>query len=152
MPASQCPGYPAMVDPLAESTSVELPAFIAIPAGAPVYHGFPLIAGSEIDGWVFGVITSPVGAEPREWGDAYVVAPDGSRAGIVWSASSDPQPRVICEPDAGRWGVYGLRFRHPVRSEQDLVRNLHEWLPQLKAFYQAAETALRPSRPNRRVV
>ena len=137
MPHTPNPGYVAVVDPDAESTLPDLPAFIAAPADAPAYYGFPLLPESEVDGWVFGVITSPVGEEPRVWGDAYVVAPDGSRAGIVWRAAGDPEPTIVSPPSAGRWGVYGFRFRHPVRSEQDLIRNLHEWLPQLKAFRKA---------------
>lgn len=135
------PEYAAVVDPAAESTSPDLPAFIAAPAGAPAYHGFPLLSASELEGWTFGVITSPVGNEPRVWGDAYVVAPDGARAGIVWQASGDPEPSIIFPPSERRWGVYRLTFRHPVRTEQDLIRNLHEWLPQLKAYRKAASEA-----------
>jgi hypothetical protein len=33
------------------------PAFIARPADAPVYYGFPLLPDSEKDGFIFGVIT-----------------------------------------------------------------------------------------------
>ena len=135
-------GYVAVEDPEAESASPDFPAFMAAPAGSPVYYGFPLLPSSEVDGWTFGVITSPVGDEPRVWGDAYVVAPDGSRAGIVWRAEGgNPEPWIVSPPDEGRWGVYGLTFRHPVRNEQDLIRNLHEWLPQLKAFRHAAAEA-----------
>ena len=136
-PPAPRPGYTAETDGTAESAIEGMPAFLAPPTGSPVYHGFPLLSGSEIDGWSFGVITSPCAAEPAVWGDAYVVAPDGSRAGIVWQASGEAQP-VVCEPSEGRWGVYGFKFNHPVRNEQDLIRNLHECLPQLKAYYRAA--------------
>lgn len=77
-------GRKVVEDSTAASTDPSLPAFLSSPPGSPVYHGFPLLAGSAIDGWMFGVITSPCGDDPCEWGDAYVVAPDGSRAGIVW--------------------------------------------------------------------
>jgi hypothetical protein len=44
-------GQSVRVDPLAESANPSLPAFIAIPKGAPVYHGFPLLAHSEKEGF-----------------------------------------------------------------------------------------------------
>jgi hypothetical protein len=130
-------GQSIRTDPLAESANPNLPAFIAIPKGAPAYHGFPLLAHSEKEGFSFGVITEPNGDTPASWGDAFVVAPDGSRAGIVWQAEGEPSP-VVCPPSPGRWGVYAFRFPRPVRYEQDLIENLHEVLPQLKAFYAAA--------------
>jgi hypothetical protein len=130
-------GQSVRVDPLAESANPNLPAFIAIPKGAPAYHGFPLLAHSEKEGFSFGVITEPNGETPASWGDAFAVAPDGSRAGIVWQAEGEPSP-VVCSPSPDRWGVYAFRFRRSVRNEQDLIENLHEVLPQLKAFYAAA--------------
>jgi hypothetical protein len=129
----------ALTDPTAESADPGLPPWIALPKDAPAYHGFPLLEGSEIDGFTFGVITDPDSnfGEPVSWGDAYVVAPDGSRAGIVWQADGDPDP-VVLPPSDGRWGVYAFRFQHSVRSRLDLVRNLHEVLPQLKVYFEKA--------------
>src|SRR5690348_7001773 len=108
-PAPPHEGVWARVDPTAPSEDPNLPAFIAAPKDAPVYHGFPILAGSEKDGFVFGAITDPKGAN---WGDAYVIAPDGSRAGIVWITDEDPKP-VVCEPEPGRWGRVRLSFRAP---------------------------------------
>ena len=123
------PPVRAVTDPTAETADPNLPPSIAIPKGAPAYHGFPLLEGSEREGFAFGVITSPdadsESGEAVSWGDAYVVAPDGSRAGIVWCASGDPDP-VVLPPSEGRWGVYAFRFSHPVRNRNDLIRNLHE--------------------------
>jgi len=113
----------------------EVPPFTARPTGAPVYHGFPLLPGSQKDGFVFGVITEPKGAA---WGDAYVVAPDGSRAGIVWSLQG-PAEVVVAPADAGRWGVYQFRFEPPVDSDEDLIRNFHSVLHRLKSFYDSAQ-------------
>ena len=50
-------GQVAREDPGAVSAIPGLPAFIARPADAPVYYGFPLLPDSEKDGFVFGVIT-----------------------------------------------------------------------------------------------
>ena len=89
-------GQPVRVDEAAESADPELPAFIARPPDAPVYHGFPLLENSEYEGFIFGTITDPNGAE---WGDAYVIAPNGSRAGIVWSIGRG-EPTIVSEPIA----------------------------------------------------
>ncbi|MFG6486359.1 hypothetical protein ACG04R_06735 [Roseateles sp. BYS78W] len=135
-------GQVARIDPEAVSTDDELPAFIAAPRDAPAYYGFPMLDGSDKDGFRFGVITDPRGNEPKRWGDAYVVAPDGSRAGIVWQAGVG-EATVICPPDQRRWGVYGFHFQAPIQSDRDLIRCLHSVLPQLKAFYETA-AASRP--------
>jgi len=127
-------GVKAVEDPDALSADPNLPAFLAPPIGSPVYHGFPLLSGGDIDGWQFGIITSPRGKTPCKWGDAFVVAPDGSRAGIVW-AMEGPDFSVVVPPEEGRWGVYHLRFRHNVYSDEDLARNLHEFLPLLMETY-----------------
>lgn len=130
-------GRLARVDPEAESTDPDLPPFIAVPPGAPAYYGFPVLQGSEIDGFTFGVITDPNDEAGATWGDAYVIAPNGSRAGIVWQAGAG-DPTVICPPSEGRWGVYGFAFQEPIRSDQDLIAALHSVLPNLKEYYAVA--------------
>jgi hypothetical protein len=127
-------------DEAAESADREMPAFLARPTHAPVYHGFPLLENSECDGFTFGTITEPNGAEPAEWGDAFVVAPNGSRAGIVWQIGRG-EPSVISEPGEGRWGVYGFYFEGPITTEADLVSHLRSVVPALKTYYEAAESA-----------
>ena len=122
------------------SASPHLPAFIARPPGSPAYYGFPLLADSEKDGFIFGIITDVRCDPPPSWGDAYVVAPDGSRAGIEWRMTG-PDVKVALPPEPGRWGVYVFRFVHPVRSQEDLIKNLHAVLPHLKQFYAAAMSA-----------
>jgi hypothetical protein len=86
---TECPGRTSgrrpVTDEDAESADPALPAFLARPPGAPVYHGFPLIDGAEADGFRLGMITDLV-SEPALEGNAYVIAPDGSRAGLVMSA------------------------------------------------------------------
>jgi hypothetical protein len=67
------------------------------------------------------------------WGDGLVVAPDGSRAGIV-CAVGDFATHEILPPDAQRWGVYGFAFPHPVRDQAELVACLREVLPELHAI------------------
>jgi hypothetical protein len=105
-----------------------------------VYHGFPLLENSEREGFIFGTITEPNGAEPADWGDAFVVAPNGARAGIVWRIGQG-EPSVVCEPGAGRWGVYCFHFAGPIATEAELVEHLHSILPVLKIYYAAAESS-----------
>ncbi len=133
-------GQRLRTDDAAPSADPKLPAFIAKPQNAPVYHGFALLENSEHEGFVFGTITEPNGAEPAEWGDAFVVAPNGSRAGIVWQIG-EGEPSVVCEPSEGRWGVYSFYFKGPISSEAELVAHLRPTVPILKAYYHAAEIA-----------
>lgn len=132
-------GQVAREDPSAVSARPGLPAFLAPPAGAPAYYGFPLLPQSEKEGFVFGVITSP--RPGATWGDAYVVAPDGSRAGIVW-VTEGPVTEVVLTPEPTRWGVYQFQFQPPVDSDVDLIQRLHAILPRLKELYGAARSAL----------
>lgn len=125
------------LDPTAESALPDLVAFLSRPADAPVYHGFPLVEESRIDGWVFGAISDYQDSKGCDWGDAFVVAPDGTRAGIVWQVDHF-EPQVVCPPDDGRWGVYGFAYPTPIRTTGDFVRMCHSFLPELKRRHAAA--------------
>jgi hypothetical protein len=85
-PASQ--GHPLALGPNARSASPTEPAFIARPEGAPVYHGFQVLPDVVVEGFTFGTITD-FEAGPCDAGDAFVIAPDGSRAGLVWEVFSE---------------------------------------------------------------
>ena len=69
------PGQPLRLDPDAESADPELPAFIARPEGAPVYHGFPVVPEIETDGWLYCAITDYECDSPQTDGDGFVIAP-----------------------------------------------------------------------------
>jgi hypothetical protein len=127
-------GKAIRMDPEAQSTDPSLPAFLARPSGSPVYHGFPLVEESRTDGWCYGAITQFEEAEGCEAGDGFVVAPDDSRAGLVWSVGTFPT-EAVCEPDADRWGVYAVAFPHAVRNVDDLVACFREVLPELQAIH-----------------
>jgi hypothetical protein len=77
-----------------------------------------------------------VGAFPDgcDGGDAFVVAPDGSRAGLVWEVGTGALQEIL-PPDAERWGVYAIFFPHATRTIHDLVSAFRAVLPQLKAKY-----------------
>ena len=108
-----------MLDLDAVSASPGQPAFLSRPAGSPVYHGFPLIPETCIDGWCYGAITEFAAPSGCTEGDGFVQAPDGSRAGLVWEVGSRDM-REICPPDSERWGVYEVCFPRAVHNVADL--------------------------------
>jgi hypothetical protein len=124
-------GRPLALDPLAESGSRTEPAFIARPAGAPVYHGFDVLSDVVVGGFTFGKITD-FEIEQCDEGDAFVVAPDNSRAGLVWEISDNPYFREILGPETGRWGVWGVSFSNAMTSRENVRKNLESILPELK--------------------
>ena len=124
-------GLPITLDVNAESASPDLPAFLARPKGAPVYHGFLLLEDVSADGFTFGTITD-FESEETNCGDAFVVAPDNTRAGLVWEIAAKPFFEEIVEPTDERWGVYEVGFSGPMRTREDARRNLRAILPKLK--------------------
>jgi hypothetical protein len=133
-------GKPLRLDPRARSFSRDLPAFLARPADAPVYHGFPLVEATETAGWCYGAITEFEHPNGCTEGDGFVVAPDGSRAGLVWSVGNF-QTEELSPPDVSRWGVYSIAFPRAVRTRDDIVECFRAVLPQLKALYANARGA-----------
>lgn len=131
----QSEGIPLRLDPEAESADSSLAAFLARPEDAPVYHGFRLLEPSmSDDGWCFGIISDPDWTEGRDWGDAFVVAPDDSRAGIVWQVGNSVL-EVLIEPEVDRWGVYQVGIAHRVHDKQELVTQLQSWLPEFRRLH-----------------
>ena len=127
-------GRKILEDGDAKSANPALPAFLARPEGAPVYHGFPLVPESDTDGWVIGAITKFENPEGSDGGDAFVVAPDGSRAGLVWEVGSGPVTEVY-KPEHDRWGVYLVYFPRIVRTLDDFVEGFRAVLPDLKTIH-----------------
>src|ERR1700736_1999109 len=99
-------GRPLAIDATARSASPTEPAFIARPDGAPVYYGFVVLDDVDADGFTLGKITDWE-AEPCETGDAFVIAPDGSRAGLVWEVCDSPYFQEVMPIEGDRWGVWG---------------------------------------------
>ena len=131
VPGSGSDGRPLRPDPDALSADPALPAFLSKPPGAPVYHGFPVLESSEVDGFRFGMITDFI-AKPDTAGDAFVVAPDNSRAGLVWeSECATPYFDEIIAAEDGRWGVWAVGLPNVLRTEADAREFLLALLPQL---------------------
>lgn len=124
-------GLPLKLDAAALSASDQEPAFIARPAAAPVYHGFLVLDDVVVEGFTLGVITD-FEDTATDHGDAFVIAPDGSRAGLVWELSDPPYFQQVRHLETGRWGVWGVGFSAPMRSRSDAARNLAAILPRLR--------------------
>jgi hypothetical protein len=128
---------PLRLDPTATNGSAEAPAFISRPLGSSVYYGFPILDSSAVDGFRFGMITDFI-AQPDTSGDAFVVAPDNSRAGLVWESEvSEPYFDEVTPPDDGRWGVWAVGSALPLRTEDDAREFLRSILPQLRRRWEA---------------
>lgn len=128
-------GLPLVLDPNAESASPTEPAFIARPEGQPVYYGFAVLEDVAFEGFTLGIITAFEG-EPTDEGDAFVIAPDNSRCGLVWEIGSEGRIEEIIAPDPERWGVYSVVFVHPMRNRDDARVNLRWLVPQLRSKWE----------------
>lgn len=124
-----------VLDETAESASASEPAFIARPEGAPVYHGFRMLDDVEVEGFRFGLITE-IGPGISD-GDAFVVAPDGSRAGIVWDLADELRIRQVRDFEPERWGVWSIGFAHPLENVEDVRHNLALIVPELRGQWKA---------------
>jgi hypothetical protein len=124
-----------VLDREAKSAEPDKPAFLTRPKDAPVYHGFPIVPETETDGWIFGAITEFHDPNGCKDGDAFVVAPDGTRAGLVWTVGKG-KTSEICPPDKDRWGVYQIWFPKVIKTKDDLIFNFRIVLPQLKEIYE----------------
>jgi hypothetical protein len=90
-----------------------------------------------VDGFTLGTITA-FEAQADDDGDAFIVASDGEKVGLVWettgNASVDPVPIIDLEPD--RWGVWAVAFPYPMRNRDDARRNLAAILPELQPHWE----------------
>jgi len=123
-------GRPIKEEPGAESADATLPAFLARPEGAPVYHGLAVRSDVVVDGFTLGEITP---CEDQEAGDAFIIAPDDSRAGLIWELGADYEVDGTSYDDgSGRWGVFNVVFSRPFRSHDDFIANLAGIAPRLR--------------------
>jgi hypothetical protein len=128
-------GRPVAFDNAADTANEGLPGFLAKPAGAPAYHGFQILDDVVVDGFTLGLITD-FESEGATEGDAFVIAPDNSRAGLVWATPGGPEdkPRLdeLCPIEKERWGVWEVFFPFPMANREDARRNLRAVLPLLR--------------------
>jgi hypothetical protein len=130
-------GQPLRLDPNATSADPEHPPFVSRPEGAPVYYGFPVLDDVEVDGFRLGMITDFI-ARPDDYGDAFVVAPDGSRCGLIWESEvEEPYFAESSGPEEGRWGVWSVGLRLPLTSTEEARAYLAALLAELRPRWEA---------------
>ena len=87
------------------------------------------------DGWAMESFGSIDPVKGSSQGNGYVVAPDGSRAAIMWrvgeGANLEYQPQ-----DSDLWAIYKISFPKPVFNAPDLAANFGRILPDLRARYE----------------
>jgi hypothetical protein len=65
-------------------------------------------------------------------GDAWVRAPDGGVAGLVWETGAPVYFRQLIAPDpAGRWGAYAVQLDLPLTTDAGAGAYLRTLLPEL---------------------
>jgi hypothetical protein len=133
-------GRPLAIDASARSAWPAEPAFIARPEGAPVYYGFVVLDDVTVDGFTLGKITDWE-AEPCETGDAFVIAPDGNRAGLVWEVYDKPYFQEVRPIETGVWGV-GCCL--PMNNRGNARRNLESILPEPKLRWAEWKALFKP--------
>jgi hypothetical protein len=71
-------------------------------------------------------------------GDAWVRAPDGGIAGLIWETGSPEYLRVATEPDpTGRWGTFAVRLDLPMTTDAEAEAYLRALLPRLIPYWRA---------------
>jgi len=136
-------GQPIAYDADAISAVDGMAGFLAPPPGSPAYYGFAILPEIEFDGFRFGMITDFI-AQPDDDGDAFIVAPDDSRAGVMWYANSGPvdvQPAV--RMSSSRWGVWHVHVPFEMRSVADAQRLLEVAVPLLRPEWQLWKRLMR---------
>ena len=98
-----------------------------------MYYGFTVLEGVEADGFRLGTISA---LGPDDYGDAFVIAPDGSRAGLVWEIGESHEVSEVSGFEPGRWGVWAVEFARPMSSKHHAQRNLEDILPALRARWE----------------
>jgi hypothetical protein len=129
-------GQTIAVDPNAVAADPKAPAFVARPTGAPVYYGFVVLPDVSADGFTLGKITD-FESESSDSGDAFVIAPDDSRCGLVWEISKEEYFQEVCPLEESRWGVWAVSFPHPMNNRENARRNLEALLPKLRPRWEA---------------
>jgi hypothetical protein len=89
--------------------------------------------GAEVDGFTIGMFVSY-----GDVGDAWVRAPDGGIAGLIWEtgAPESISIRIPAEP-GGRWGTFNVRLPLPMTTDAEAAEYLGALLPSLRPHWEA---------------
>jgi hypothetical protein len=82
---------------------------------------------ARVDGFELGMFVSH-----DDCGDAWVKAPDGSVAGLIWETGEPAYFKVSLQPNEARWGTYAVQLPLPLTSNDEAAAYLAALLPDLR--------------------
>jgi hypothetical protein len=86
---------------------------------------------ASVDGFELGMFVSY-----EDCGDAWVKAPDGSVATLIWATGNPPYFKVSIEPNETRWGTFAVQLPLPMTNDGEASQYLAELLPALRPRWQ----------------
>jgi hypothetical protein len=86
---------------------------------------------AQVDGFEIGMLVSY-----DDCGDAWVKAPDGSLATLIWETGQPAYFEVSIEPNEARWGTYAVQLSQPLTSNEEAAAYLAALLPDLRPRWQ----------------
>ncbi|MCB0909155.1 MAG: hypothetical protein KDB63_18780 [Nocardioidaceae bacterium] len=86
-----------------------------------------------VDGFELGMWVSY-----DDCGDAWVKAPDGRIAGLIWETGEPAYFKVVAEPDEQRWGTFAVQLPLPMTNDEEAGHYLSSLLPELKARWKVS--------------
>jgi hypothetical protein len=93
----------------------------------------PLYPGAQARDFELGIFVSY-----GECGDAWVRAPDGGIAGLIWETGTPEYFRLAIQPDpAGRWGTFAVRLDLPMTTDSEPEAYPLAVLPKLTPYWHA---------------
>lgn len=125
-----------MLDLRAETADSSRPAFMAPPEGSPPFHGFSVLEDVCVEGFSWGGITDFEREPGLESGDAFIVAPDGSRAGLEWRLDNETWLLEMSPPNDRRWGVYLAGIERPLVDRASARAVLADLIPHLRPAWE----------------
>ena len=88
---------------------------------------------ATVDGFEFGMFVSY-----GDCGDAWVKAPDGGVAGLIWETGSPSYFKVsIPAEPSGRWGTFAVQLPLPLTTDVEAAAYVRALLPELIPHWRA---------------
>jgi hypothetical protein len=93
----------------------------------------PIYPTAQAEGFKLGMFVSY-----GECSDAWVRAPDGGIAGLIWETDRPEYFRVAIEPNpADRWGTFAVQLELPMTTNTEAEAYLRALLPLLIPYWHA---------------
>ena len=106
-----------------------------LPPASP-YAGCPILPGPAREGFRIGLVTDLCQFGGYQ-GDAFIVAPDLSCAGLIWEVARTPRLGLVAPASPERWGIWEATVAGPILAAGDLLQLLDALLPHLRPAWRA---------------